>query len=221
MAANYSIRNSSSSTGSARGRMAISAPTDDSVASGSGASTGANSSTGYIRKSASFRRWEKKQRKEAEKATRLEEEDRVAWRDRLFKRVGESTRGSQMEMSTSATMRKVEQRLNHPRSGRQPGLNDDTWPGAAVRYGVAIEDGNCRSKSASKSLNRKVKGKRIGKTNAKMSGFQHQEQQKAAALSARVEEEKEKMTPPPKPLTSTPKAKMKSTVVAAQGTSSS
>ena len=120
-----------------------------------------------------------------------------------------------MEMSTSTTMRKVKQSLNHPRSGRQPDLDDDSWPGAAGRYKVTIEDGKRRSKEASKSLNRKVKGKRIGKSNAKQTGRQRQEKA-AAALLVSVEVEKEKMTHPPKLSTSTPKPKMKSTVVSAR-----
>ena len=123
-----------------------------------------------------------------------------------------------MEMSVSATLRKVEQRLNYPRSGRQPNPDDDTWPGASQRFNVTIEDGGHRSKAASKSLDRKVKGKRLGKTNAKLTGRQRQE--KKREMEKRVAEEKEKMTPPIPSSTFTPKPRIKSSVVSAQGASS-
>ena len=182
MASNNNNRPSStSSTREAVGRMAITAPSNDTLANGSSASSSGNyanlNSNLYVQKSASFRRWERKQVKEAEKLIRLEE-NRVAWRDRPFKSVGENMRGSQMELSVSATMRKVKQRLNYPRSSRQPKLHNDTWPGASQRFNVSIKDGSNRSKGASKSLDRKVKEKRIGQNKAKMTGRQRQDRER-------------------------------------------
>ena len=119
-----------------------------------------------------------------------------------------------MEMWVSATMRKVEQRLNHPRSGRQPNLDDDTWPGASQRFNVTIENGGHHTKNANKALDRKVKGKRLGKTNAKLTGCQCRDLKMAAEEKERMELATPSSTSTPKP-----KPKMKLTVISEQNTS--